>query len=340
MAKRKQKRTWAKWLGLGSLGLVAGGIYAVMSGLAPVNPGAPSHYLRISRVTNLSRLLVQLEEQGVLRNHSATRLVALLTRHQEKVGVGTYLVGPGMSGSGILRSLNKAIHQNVRIPENFWAARVGGLLERKDVCSADEYDAAVQTPRDFRQVVSFSLPKDSLEGYLYPDTYDLPPLLGASDVIERQLRDFEKKVWEPAGKPKDIQKILTIASLIELEVNRDEERPLVSAVIANRLAKHMRLQIDASLNYGLGVWRPLAVREYRTVPGPYNLYTHDGLPPGPICSPTYKSVEAAMHPANVPYLYYVALPDGHTLFAATPEEHAKNIAKRKAAIKARAAAKQ
>jgi UPF0755 protein len=92
------------------------------------------------------------------------------------------------------------------------------------------------------------------------------------------------------------------------------------------------LQIDAAICYALGKWRPLTTKDYKDVDSPYNLYLHDGLPPGPICSPSLKSIEGALKPAEHKYLFYVALPQGNHLFSATYNEHLANIRKRKAAI--------
>jgi UPF0755 protein len=171
-----------------------------------------------------------------------------------------------------------------------------------------------------------------LEGYLYPDTYDLPPLLGAHDTIDRQLKAFESKVYPLLKGVKNPGKILTIASMVEMEAAKDKDRPLIAGVIVNRLNKGMRLQIDATVLYGMKQWRRLNYADYK-FPSPYNTYLINGLPPGPICSPTLKSVEAALHPAKNGYLYYVAMPSGYSVFAHTYEEHLANVAKMRAAAK-------
>jgi UPF0755 protein len=192
--------------------------------------------------------------------------------------------------------------------------------------------ALVAKPEEFKEDVSFPLPKGSLEGYLYPDTYDLPPLMTPREVIDRQLTNFQKRVWEGFNKPKNLHRAIIIASMVEMEVARDDERPMVAGVIENRLAKNMALQIDAAINYGIQKWRPLTYADYRNVDSPYNLYRTKGLPPGPICSPTTKSIKAALNPAKHKFLYYVALPSGRSLFAETYDQHLKNVARRRAAI--------
>lgn len=318
---------------------LAAGCFWMNRAIQPANPDATPFYLRIDRTRPLASVLADLDRQGVIRSYRAARISALIVRARTRLPVGTYRISAAMDTMAVLIALDNPIHQMVRLPETNWAARTANLLAKKDVCSADDYVKAVHSPSDFAAALPFPVAAPSLEGYLFPDTYDLPPLIGATAVVERQLRAFVRKVYEQLGRPRDIQRIVTVASLIELEVNRDEERPLVASVIENRLRKHMMLQIDASINYGLGVWRPLRLSDYRKTKGPYNLYRHAGLPPGPICSPSLKSIEAAVKPAKTEYLYYVALPDGHSLFAKTLAEHKKNIAKRMAALAKRAKAR-
>ena len=192
-------------------------------------------------------------------------------------------------------------------------------------------------PSSLALLVSFPLPKSGLEGYLFPDTYDFPPLLGALEVVKMRLRTFDRKVYKPLGMPPNIGRIVTIASLIELEAGNDRDRALISGVIQNRLNKGIPLQLDASIVYALGKWRRLHFKDYKNVKSPYNLYLHKGLPPTPICSPSLKSIEAAMHPAHHHYLFYVALPNGESLFSTTFEEHKKKIKLRLAALKHAAA---
>ena len=337
-AKAKPKLRWIHVLAAVILILAAGGAW-LNRATQPASPGAAPFYIRFERIRPLAAVLADLDKQGVIRSYRAARILALLSRTRTRLPIGTYRVGAGMSTRAVLNALEFPIHQMVRLPEHFWAARAAGVLERNHVCDAADYVSAVHDPASFADQVPFHINAASLEGYLFPDTYDLPPLIGGRAVVERQLKAFDRKVYTPLGRPKNIQRAVIVASLIELEVARDDERPLVASVIENRLRKHMMLQIDASINYGLGVWRPLRFRDYRETKGPYNLYRYAGLPPGPICSPSLKSIEAAMHPAKTDYLYYVALPDGHSLFANTVADHQKNIAKRKAALAQRAQAR-
>lgn len=334
MLKRKASRGWVTFVaGVLVLGLAIG-IASLRSNLRPVSADAsprpsPLKNIRVERSTPLSTVLVRLERDGVIRSAWTTELLARWNRRNMVVPSGTYAVSPRMSPAQILESLQTPIRQMVRLPETNWARRNANLLERKGVCTADEYLALVRQPEAFQDVVSFPLPKGTLEGYLYPDTYELPPQLGARGVIERQLRNFERRVWEPLGKPADLHRLVLIGSLVELEVKFDAERAKVAGVIENRLRIGMPLQIDASINYALQEWRPLLRSEYRSVVHPHNLYLNRGLPPSPVCSPTVKSIRAAQKPAAVPYLYYVAMPDGTSVFATNLDDHERNFQRRK-----------
>jgi len=294
--------------------------------IAPM-PTAKPFYVRFDTETPLLNALETLKQDAVVRNPSAMETYAKLNHKRGPIPIGTYQVNAGMTADEVIAALHKPIDQMVRLPETNWSARTANVLEMHGVAKADEYMALVHQPQLFEKDVDFPLPKDSLEGYLYPDTYDLPPLLGAKQTIQKQLKAFQDKVYDKLGKPQDLQRIITIASMVQLEVMKDDERPKVAGVIDNRVAKNMRLQIDATLLYGIQKWRTLTLDDYKNIDSPYNTYTHDGLPPGPICSPSEKSVEAALHPAKHDYLFYVAQPNGYHLFASTLAGHDANIAK-------------
>jgi UPF0755 protein len=311
--------------------LAGGGAYAWWTWLnGQIAPTAPTDpfYVRFSDETPLLSALETLKDKGVVRNPSAFELYSRIKKKAAPIATGTYQVNGGMTANQVLLALHKPVVQMVRLPETNWAARSANILAREQVVeSADDYMALVKQPELFKDEVDFPLPKDSLEGYLYPDTYDLPPLLGAKETIVKQLKAFQEKVYDPLGKPRDLQRLITIASMVQLEVMKDDERPKVAGVIENRLKRPMRLQIDATLLYGIQKWRLLTLKDYREIDSPYNTYTHDGLPPGPICSPSVKSVEAALNPAKHEYIFYVAKPDGYHIFASTNAGHEANIAK-------------
>jgi UPF0755 protein len=327
MAKKRFKRILAGAL---VVALIAGLVW-VGQGTAPT-PKGPDFYIRYDHAVGLPLVLRDLKRRGVVQDPTAYRIYGFLVRASTQIGTGTYQMHPGMSADEVFAELRKPMRQLVRIPETNWALRTANLLDTKyNVCAAREYMALVNNPNQFQGEVSFPLPPKSLEGYLYPDTYDLPPLIGARAVVLRQLHAFDDKVWKPMH-PANLDRTLTLASMVELESGYDGDRPMIAGVIENRLTKKMRLQIDAALLYGIQKWRRLTFADYKNLKTPYNTYLYAGLPPGPICSPSVKSIEAAMHPTKHPYVYYVALPNGRSLFSATYEEHKRNIAKRKKAL--------
>lgn len=310
------------------------GAYVVKRGIEPM-PKGPRFYVRYEKATPIKEVLDDLKTRGVVRDPDSFRLYGFFKRVPQVVGVGTYALEPGMGVATIFAELGKPVRQMVRIPSTNWAKRTANLLEKKyEVCKSDEYQSLVRQPDQFRNLFPFPLPTDSLEGYLFPDTYELPPLIGAKAVIERQLKAFQTKVWELPEHPADLHRTMIVASLVELEAGTDADRPMIAGIIENRLKRKMRLQIDATILYGMQEWRILTRRDYREQVNPYNTYLIDGLPPGPICSPSLASIQAAMHPAQHDFLYYVALPDGTSIYAKDYKAHLANIKRRRAAIAA------
>jgi UPF0755 protein len=309
-----------------------GGGYWLTGQWKPVNPSDKLRLVRFEDSTPLTKALERLEAGKVLKSAYAAKIYAKWKNVPATVRIGTYQLGGQLTTGQVMDALQKPMTRMVRIPESMWARRTAPLMDKDQLGSSSDYMALVAHPSEFAKDVSFPLPADSLEGYLYPDTYDLPPLMSTKSVIRRQLKNFESRIWKGLGKPKNLHRAIIIASMVEMEVKRDDERAMVAGVIENRLAKDMPLQIDAAINYGIQKWRTLTYDDYRNVDSPYNTYRNKGLPPGPICSPTVKSIKAALNPAKHKYLYYVALPSGRSLFAETHDQHIRNVAKRRAAI--------
>ena len=171
----------------------------------------------------------------------------------------------------------------------------------------------------------------SLEGYLFPDTYRFSPTVTAAQIAAAMVRRF-RVVAAQLGLKENLHRVVTMASLVERESAVDAERPLVAGVFENRLAKKMPLNTDPAVIYGLeltGHWRGVIHQSDLARDTPYNTYLHAGLPPGPVANPGAPSLRAAMNPAKTNYLYFVAAgtdAQGHSLFAATLDEHNRNVA--------------
>jgi peptidoglycan lytic transglycosylase G len=172
-----------------------------------------------------------------------------------------------------------------------------------------------------------------LEGYLFPDTYALPRRATAAELIERMVSAFRSALTpdlsaRAAARELSVRELVTLASIVEKETGKPEERPVVAAVYANRLRIGMGLQCDPTVIYGLervGRYTGNLTREDLRFDSPYNTYRYAGLPPGPIAAPGRASLEAAAAPASVPYVYFVSRNDGSHAFASTLDEHNRNV---------------
>lgn len=284
----------------------------------------------------------RLRDKGLIRFRWVFPFMANLTGEARSIKAGAYLLDRSMSVRQILEHLAKGDVAAlwVTIPEGFTTRQIADRLAAKHLVKKQEFLVAAQScGKDCAGKLDMYSP--DVEGYLFPATYLVPMRGRPADVIKMMLETFEKKVAKPLGrdiervsadatgesKAAALYRIITVASLVESEAKTNKDRPLISAVIWNRLSKGMKLDIDATVEYALGGHRARIYYKDLAVSSPYNTYTHAGLPPGPICNPGLPSIKAALHPANVGYLYYVARPDGSHVFSNTLEEHA--AAKRK-----------
>jgi UPF0755 protein len=199
--------------------------------------------------------------------------------------------------------------------------------------------------RDTALLARLDLPTPTLEGYLFPDTYAFPLGTTARQAVQEMVYDFERR-WKPDWDTKasalkiNRNDLVTMASIVEKEARVPEERPVIAAVYYNRLQKGMLLQADPTVQYALGHHVGRVLYKDLAVKSPYNTYINKGLPPGPVAAPGVASLAAAANPANVPYLYFVASPDGHHEFRMTLQEHTSAIREVRAATPARVAAKK
>lgn len=227
----------------------------------------------------------------------------------------------------VLSALNGGLGlvNSVTIPEGFAVSQIGSLLARRLDLPLKSVDSAT---RDTALRARLDIPTPTLEGYLFPDTYAFPEGTTARDAVTEMVKRFERE-WKPIWNARVIRlamnrnDIITLASIIEKEARLPEERAVISAVYHNRLRKQMLLQADPTVQYALPAHTSRVLYRDLEVKSPYNTYLHRGLPPGPIASPGGPSIIAALYPANVDFLYFVAFPDGHHEFRKTLGEHEK-----------------
>jgi UPF0755 protein len=262
---------------------------------------------------------------GLVGQPRIFRIYAMVSRHDRNIKAGTYSIKRGTPWSEILTVLaeGRGIVRAVTIPEGWSLANIVPALARVLEVPRDSVDAAVS---DNALRERLDVPVKTIEGYLFPDTYSFGDQTTARSAVEDMVRRFEQK-WKPEWNARlpelamTRHDIVTLASIIETEARLPEERPVISAVYHNRLRIGMLLQADPTVQYSLGRHTSRVMYRDLEVESKYNTYKYKGLPPGPIASPGAASIEAALFPADVPYLYFVAHPDGHHEFRRTLSEH-------------------
>ena len=259
-----------------------------------------------------------LARAGVIGSARIFRVYALLRHDDRDIKAGTYLLRRNSGYGAALDAIRggKGLVHAVTIPEGYALAQIIPLFANKLGLSAESLQVAV---RDTALLHRLDIPSETIEGYLFPDTYIFPDQTTARSAIALGVRRFEQ-VWQPEWTLRldtiglSRHDVMTLASIVEKEARLPEERPVIAAVYLNRLRYHMLLQADPTVQYAIGEHQSRVLYKHLEVESAYNTYKHPGLPPGPIASPGRASVVAALYPANVPYLYFVALPDGHHEF--------------------------
>jgi UPF0755 protein len=285
------------------------------------------------RVTVPSAATVQsigqdLEAKGVIRSALAFAWIG----RSSPVRAGVYDFSPAESPRVILSRLSKGDVATVRVtfPEGFTVEQMARRLQREGLVADANTFLDLVTRQGNTLKASFS-PPENLEGYLFPDTYRFP--IGADEraIAERMLDEFDRLV--ATGKADEIRasghslaEIVNVAAMVEREAEVESDRPKIAGVIYNRLARGMKLQIDATVQYARGQHTSRLLYRDLEIDSPYNTYKINGLPPGPICCPGLPSIEAAIHPEKSNYLYYVGRPKEAHHFARTYEEHLRNVA--------------
>jgi UPF0755 protein len=262
---------------------------------------------------------------GIVKQPQLFRLYAKVNGRDRDIKAGTYLLQRGTPWADLVAALEKGkgIERAVTIPEGYTLSGILPLLIKATGAPAESLEAAV---RDTALRRRLDVPTENLEGYLFPDTYRFAFGTSARAAVGELVRRFEQ-VWQPEWDVRlqelgmSRHDVITLASIVEKEARLAEERPVIAAVYYNRLRSGMPLQADPTVQYAIGQHRERVFYKDLEVESPYNTYRNPGLPPGPIASPGRASLEAALYPANVPYRYFVAHPDGHHEFRVTFREH-------------------
>ncbi len=286
--------------------------------------------VEIPQGLGLSAIVEKLEGEGVIRKAEILLLSAFLSGTQRKLKHGEYVFSAGEAPYTVHRKLRRGevSLRKVTFPEGITLVQIAGILEASQIVPREEFLALAENGEYSTKKLGMDV--SSLEGFLFPDTYFFARDCSADKVIETMLDRFREAcvTLGIASMQPDIKEIVTIASLIEKETAFPPERPLVSAVIRNRLRKGMKLEFDPTVIYALGEKFDGDIRKKDlSFPSPYNTYVVSGLPPGPIAAPGLDSIRAALEPADVDYLYFVSNGDGIHVFSKTYGDH-QNAVKR------------
>ena len=288
----------------------------------------------------------ELTRAGVIRSPNAFLLYHYLIRPRS-LKAGEYQFERPANAVQVHERLVRGdvYKRTVMVPEGYQIFEIAAAVENAGLGTQQEFLAAARQQTTLIRDID---PKaTSLEGYLFPDTYEFTRTQSMADIVAVMVRRFRQEAHQigllppeshasPGPVRTDLHRVVTMASIVEKETAAPEERPLVAGVYYNRLARDMALDADPTVSYAAllaGRNHPAITASDLQSDSPYNTYKHAGLPPGPIANPGLASLAAALHPAGTPYFYFVSDGQGHHRFASTIAEHSHNVALYRRALK-------
>ncbi len=271
-----------------------------------------------------------LQKEGIIRYRGYFEIIGRLEGISRKVRVGYYGLSTNMSLWEVLGALRKGkiIEYEVVIPEGYNLYQIGWTLSGTPLVSDPQ--EFIKLVKNKEYVHSLGIEADSLEGYLFPDTYFLPKGIKLEDIPKKMVQRYKAFFSDSyRSRAKELgfteHQIITLASIVEKEAKVPSERKLIAAVYFNRLKRGMKLQADPTAVYGTKAWVTKVTAQDLKRKSPYNTYLHKGLPPGPISNPGEGSILATLYPGNVDYLFFVAQGDGSHFFSKDFRSHEKAI---------------
>lgn len=318
-----------------ALVLAGGAAYLVLEwAQAPVagpSESVPTKIVIIPEGSRFQQAAALLKQEGLIRSRSAFVLLGRVQAADRRIHPGEYEFSAAMPPADILAKLlaGRVVLHPVTIPEGLTLPQIADVVGQHGIADPIEFLRLAKS-REFS--ATQGIPADTLEGYLYPDTYRFPRNMKAKDVIQTMVGQL-RTVYGPElqARARELgltdHEVLTLASVIEKETSVGEERHLISAVFHNRLKKKIPLQSDPTVIYGLPEFDGNIHKKDLSSLSPYNTYRVRGLPPGPIASPGIESIKAALYPAEAPYLYFVSKNDGTHHFSVTLIEHNRAVDK-------------
>ena len=345
------------WLILIAVAAAAG--WFTWAVLTPTEPSGQTFVL-LHPGYSTRRIAAELKAAGIIRSEEAF-VVWHYVHRKRSLKAGEYLFDKPANIIDIQKRLRRGdiYFRTVVVPEGYTMFDIARAIESAGLGPADDFLKVAQT--DTSLVADIAPDAHSLEGYLFPDTYEFTRMMTMHDMAAAMVKQFRQVVRQigliegptliasreaqpnsasdpiPAGQTNEVERTVTIASIVEKETSVPEERPLVASVYYNRLNKKIALDADPSIIYAellAGTYQGALHHADMQFASPYNTYRNAGLPPGPIGNPGRSALEAAMHPAQTDYYYFVADAQGHHRFAHSLEEHNKNVLAYRKAMRA------
>jgi len=263
--------------------------------------------------------------EGLLRFPKLFNVLAHLQGLDQRIKAGEYLFDSSWNPGEILSALcrGRVVLRRLTVPEGYTVKQISVLFGLEGLAEPQEV-MRINTDPEF--LSDLNLEADSLEGYLFPDTYHFAEGLSAREMLTSMVGRF-REVYEPEMEARQramgltVSEVVTLASIVEKETGNRQEKPLVASVLHNRLARGMPLQCDPTVIYGIEDFDGNLTRHHLRVPNPYNTYINPGLPPGPIANPGLDSLRAVLAPEKTTFLYFVSKNDGTHHFSSHLEEH-------------------
>lgn len=312
-----------------------GGYLFYNSASKTVNDGTVVY--EIAKGTSAYKVAEDLEKGRVIKSKEIFKLHLKLNKENQTFQAGRYEIPVAQSLDTLISRFAKGDVVPVEtvkltIPEGLTLEQVAEVVEEKLLISKEEFlTVAANWNKEYWFLEGIPNDEHKLDGFLFPDTYEMEKETNAEKVITHLLNNTEKKLEKHkeqfSTKTLSVREVMTLASLVEKEARHDEDRPKIAGVITNRLDKNMKLQIDATVLAVVGHKQTVTYKDLE-VDSPYNTYKYKGLPPSPIAMPGIASIEAALHPEKHPYIYYVADREtGYHHFAVDYKTHNENIDK-------------
>ncbi|HLW99777.1 MAG TPA: endolytic transglycosylase MltG [Candidatus Acidoferrales bacterium] len=294
---------------------------------------APGVFVEIPKGSSARTIARILADQGVVRSQWTFALLCR-TRSNRRLQAGEYYFDHPQTAFNVFDMLaaGKVFELTVTVPEGYNIMQIADLLAEGKLVSREDFLAAAHDTTPIRDLAPTA---PSVEGFLFPATYEFPRHITSAKIIAEMTQHFRTE-WSaltaatPLANGRAVQNIVTLASLVESETPKMEERPIIAGVFQNRLRIGMALACDPTVVYALeqgGAYDGTLTSADMHVDSPYNTYRNRGLPPGPIANPGEASLRAALQPATVDYLYFVADTEGGHFFSKSFAEHIRNIAR-------------